>query len=329
MLRFRILGILDLMGINKQQRKIIRELGVRVITKLTQSRAAREIGKFMLLVVWWRGKKVMLQFGRHRNPEVFPKGYVGETIRLPKMYLLSGDPIFELFEYIDGELLSDRWKNIAPPIPSRLLREVVKIYQLFRLIAEASHFSPIQISPIAWFYWLQKFHERGERVVKKGLMTKRQFLTIKTTYLSHLEGRQPQWCLGNFTLTNFVYHRKKIGVINLSRTSQYPYGYDVAYFVWSLLFHIPQEHYRPQFVERSIERILSSFARHECDDLSMRERMSRYRLAMMERYVGSLFDVAENVDHVQKIFQRQNKRKQEFSHLLHKLLNSLLMKMKM
>lgn len=74
------------------------------------------------------GERVILRIGERRPDWLFPQGFVGQTIRLPRQLHAGGTAIpYEIEEWIDGEMIFESQKEwgergqLSPEIQDRLL----------------------------------------------------------------------------------------------------------------------------------------------------------------------------------------------------------------
>ena len=60
----------------------------------------------------------VLRSGERRDPAVFPDGLIGKHFVIPALYATSAEPIYELEEYLEGDLVVDADKTPSASFPS-------------------------------------------------------------------------------------------------------------------------------------------------------------------------------------------------------------------
>ena len=133
-------------------------------------------------------------------------------------------------------------------------------------------------------------------------------------------------CKWKFSVDNLIVTPKnKLAFIDLAKVGKRFWGYDLGWIFWPIWFCLPIEEYESandhlRYLERLFKKVEKTASKGNKIDIIY----SGY-LIILERVIGTLYDLAADISHARKINKMKNKRK-AFIKFLNGLLNLIVNK---
>ncbi len=259
------------------------------------------------------GKEAVLRVGERRQPDIFPNGYSGTFIVVPRILHSSAEPLFELVELLNGPLLDDHSQNSTPlPETSRLNR----IIDAFWEIQTAFTTEPLPDAPSP----LEKHIAPALTLLPGNLVTNVQKALEQHRHFFN-DVHPAKWKFAEDNLIDLPDGR--LGLIDLARVGNRFWGYDLGWIYWSRWFRLPPEYWQdPAAYVPILENFFSQVytrkpSTYQLETSDYRQRML---LGLLTRLIGGLYDVAETVSHMPKWIDTE-KKKEDFISFLTFLIN--------
>lgn len=258
----------------------------------------------------------VLRIGERRPEHFFPNGYRGARIVIPRLIESSASPLFEVEELLPGTLIVDHDPHptathiVRPDLLDLLIDgawEVLEAFATQPLIAQ----------------WDREAKLEKHLRVARRLLSDVEQRRIDAVLAASAEFWQPthpaKW---KYAVDNTIRMPDgQLGLIDLARVGMYFWGYDLGWIVWPRWFHLPTTVLREptphllaleDFVTRVVARAPTRERQHEG---ALRSRM---HLVLLERTIGTWYDVAERIPHTRRMTDNPE-RQAAFTDFLHAL----------
>ncbi|OGL71254.1 hypothetical protein A3C17_03840 [Candidatus Uhrbacteria bacterium RIFCSPHIGHO2_02_FULL_53_13] len=264
---------------------------------------AHEPDKDVCLVKDVRGQRWVLRSGERRNPSLFPNGFVGEHVVIPTIHITSAAPVYELEQYLEGDLAVDSDRMPNAPFPQIEILDLMflafwewqKIGNLAPLQSQESHAEThLQLA-------LLLISDDRQKSVKAAIDCYRAFFD-DVSYPA-------KWKYSDDNL--LLMADGKLGFIDNARMGLRFWGYDIGWIYWPRWFRMGQEAWgTPDTYIARFERFLSDWYASKPSDIALDRTTfdQRVHLGLLTRIVGALFDVHKRISHAEHWLDTHERR---------------------
>jgi len=262
-------------------------------------------------------KKKVLRVGEHRTKNFFYRGYHGKSLIIPKIYKINTEKNnpYEIEEFIPGKLIHQKFKvTLADSlIPDKYIDLMIKSFWEFQKVAQKQRIPRHKV----WNEKIKKHYnyatvliDNPDRVTELLNKPKIKKFFQNNKYL----------CKWKFSIDNLIVtDDNKLGFIDLARVSKSFWGYDLGWIFWPSWFHLTINEYKKankhfKYLEKLFKKINKLSPKSNRVDIIY----SGY-LLILERIIGTFFDLSAQISHAQKI-NSQNKKRKAYIKFLNELL---------
>jgi len=267
--------------------------------------------------------KKVLRIGEHRTKNFLYNGYKGKYLIIPKIYQIntSKDNKYEIEEYIEGEMIIKYLDNpLANKIlPDKYINRLIKSFWEFQEIAKKVKLPRYEVLD-------QKIKKHLNYAIKLMDNPNKVVKLLNTEKVRSFFQDNNYPCKWKFSVDNLIVTPKnKLAFIDLAKVGKRFWGYDLGWIFWPIWFCLPIEEYESandhlKYLERLFKKVEKTASKGNKIDIIY----SGY-LIILERVIGTLYDLAADISHARKINKMKNKRK-AFIKFLNGLLNLIVNK---
>jgi len=309
-------------NIKKIKSAILRKYNLKLIKNFDTNE--HELDKDVFLAKNKKSEYVVVRIGERRPANFFPNGYNGKHFKIPKLYYCN-PPIktnidkkhnisfYEIEEYLEGNLIFDicsEEKSAKKPLPDNLLKKILQTYWEFYIAVSE------KALPNNWDVnkKLIKHFEKGKILMRDSEKIKK---LINDNMIFWNKRKPSKW---KYSLDNLIMMPDgKIGFIDLFGAGKYFPHYDLGWIIWPMWFNFTSNELLKS--KEHIKWIKNNFIPNIIKSAPQKNLINKKQcwLIIFERLVGSYYDVAEKITHVQEKIKDK-----EWTDLHIKFLNELM-----
>ncbi len=239
------------------------------------------------------GQRVILRIGEARPSTFFPDGFIGRTIRIPKVYERGMMPmLFEIEERIDGQMYADRAVEGVEEgkIRPEILRELLAAFWEFQEIGKSVNLEHIDVTEK-----IEKHFLRARELILEADRVQK----CMHDHADFWRGAYPsKW---KFALDNLLWTIDgKVAFIDSARVGLRYVGYDLGWIIWPRWLQMETDQYKDVEAQmRYLEDVLRIVMKTRPVHLPFEGNLEQsFWLMILERAIGALFDVANETKHL-------------------------------
>lgn len=311
----------------KQRNKIIKENNFKLL-KIFDTNEHEDYKDVVLIYDPKDKKKKVLRVGEHRTKNFLHNGYKGKYLIVPKIYsiITAEHNKYEIEEFVKGELLVNCLSKPTAdkPIDDRYLELLIKSFWEFQTIGKKINLPKQEVLTSK-----VKKHLAYAYKVMDGNKKQRAENLFKNKKVINFFKNSNYPCKWKFAVDNLILTTdSKIGFIDLARVGKRFWGYDLGWIFWPLWFHFPIQEYKKTKEHLNwLENLFKKIDEYKPKNVKKVDIIFYGYLIILERVIGTMFDVAANISHAQKITKKKRKMK-AFIKFLNELLELTLDKIK-
>lgn len=237
------------------------------------------------------GDRVIVRLGERRPSWLFPNGFVGTSIRIPHLIASGGGRIpFEIEEAIGGTMMDelDRATESTGQLSDATLQKLAAAFWEFQQVGATLPLESMQ--PTAK---IDDFLARIEAHISPaiGELIKRNRGLFEAEYPS-------KW---KFATDNLILDENdRVAFIDNVKVGKRYFGYDLGWIIWPPWLHMSTEAYADVDGHLAyLDHAKSIFFADIPDTVDHPADLGlAFNLIVLERLIGSLFDVAQNTKHL-------------------------------
>lgn len=238
------------------------------------------------------GERVIVRLGERRPSWLFPEGFVGTSIRIPRLIASGGDRIpFEIEEAIEGTMMVDldRATESLGQLSDTTLKKLAAAFWEFQHIGAELPLEPV--------YSVEKQVERFATALDQP--TQDIIRPIIEKHRSSLEAQYPsKW---KFATDNLILDADgRVAFIDNVKMGKRFFGYDIGWIIWPSWLHMNEAAWAD--VDRHaayLDRVKTFFFGNIPANIEHPDNLdTAFNLIVFERLVGSLFDISNQTKHL-------------------------------
>lgn len=281
--------------------RLLRELDLKLVRVFDTSE--HEPNKDVCLVKDSEGQAWVLRSGERRDPALFPEGFVGEHFVIPAMHKTSEEPMYELEEFLHGDLVMDvdEAPNTAFPNADVLKR----IFGAFWEWQEMGNRAPLKPQETHFDKHLHSALVRISEDCQRSVLTAIDRNRLFFDDLTH----PSKWKFADDNLV--LMEGGRIGFIDNARMGLRFWGYDMGWVYWPRWFRLSEDAWQnPASYIASLQVFFDAwYASKPANVVLDRATFDLWvHLGLLTRLVGALYDVEERISHAERWLNTEEKR---------------------
>ncbi|MEK7529883.1 MAG: hypothetical protein AAB570_03080, partial [Patescibacteria group bacterium] len=281
--------------------RLLRELSLKLVRVFDTNE--HEPNKDVCLVEDMQKRVRVLRSGERRDPAVFPDGLIGKHFVIPALYATSAEPIYELEEYLEGDLVVDADKTPSASFPSEEILDRIfaafwewqEVGKCAQLVSQETHFEKHLTSALVLIS-----DDRHKSVI--NVFERHRAFFTDASYPS-------KWKFADDNLV--LMNDGKLGYIDNARMGLRFWGYDMGWVYWPRWFRMGVDAWaEPASSIADFQAFLDHWYASKPPD-GVLDYSTFYfwaHLGLFTRLIGAFYDVKEHISHAENWLDTNNKR---------------------
>lgn len=281
--------------------RLMRELDLKLVRVFDTNE--HEPNKDVCLVKDSEGQAWVLRSGERRDPAIFPEGFIGEHFVIPAVHKTSEEPMYELEEYLNGDLVVD-----VDEMPNSTFPDADVLDRIFRAFWEWQEIG--KCAPLK----SQETHVERHLSSALILISDDRQKSVSNVFIHYRDffadtSYPSKWKFADDNLV--LMEGDKVGFIDNARMGLRFWGYDLGWIYWPRWFRLSEDAWRDSALYAASLQVFFDgwYASKPTNvELNRADFDLWVHLGLLTRLMGALYDVEERISHAERWLNTEEKR---------------------